>query len=223
LIERILLHPGSWWIRRINALERKTGVRQGIGRDAFGATAHMQADAGRAQRRASASSADAGSERRPDALRSRWPSSATMIHHLPAKCKNSHRIFISYAQEDTAIARQLAKTLREADFEPWFDQEALSPGDNWATESGRAIEASYAIVFLISKESLRSKWPQNEWNFALGSRKHAGRVLPVLTPGTSMDEVPWILKHIQHLKSGADWKKTTRQVAETLRELEDSP
>jgi hypothetical protein len=75
------------------------------------------------------------------------------------------------------------------------------------------------IVVLISKAFARSPHLRQEWDFALGSKKHARRVLPVLTPGTSPDAAPWILKHIQHLKSGANWEKTAQRVAEALREL----
>ena len=102
---------------------------------------------------------------------------------------------------------------------PWLDVEELQPGENWPRAIGEAIEAADAIVVLISKAFLRSPHTRQEWDFALGSKKHAGRVLPVLMPKTPPEAVPWILKHIQHLKSGPDWEKTSQRVAQALRQL----
>lgn len=138
----------------------------------------------------------------------------------PAKPKkNGPLVFISYSHADQGLAVGLADELRRAHFEPWLDQEALEPGDNWAKVLGRALESSEAIVFLVSKDFLRSPNSLKEWDFAISSPKHAGRVLPVLTPGTKIASAPWILKHIQHIRAGASWKRTTREVVAAVRKL----
>ena len=133
------------------------------------------------------------------------------------RSRRGKQVFISYAQEDAALARQLAHELKREGFVPWLDVEEIQPGENWPLALGEAIEAADAIVVLISKAFLRSPYRRQEWDFALGSKKHAGRVLPVLTPGTPADAVPWILKHIRHLKSGSNWEKTSQRVAQTLK------
>lgn len=137
---------------------------------------------------------------------------------LPLK-KSSQRVFISYAHADQAQAKKLAEQLRSAKFETFIAEEALSTGDNWALEVGKALKNSDAIVVLVSKEFLDSPWATKEWEFALTSKKHAGRVLPVLMPGLSQASVPWIMERIQHVKSGANWNQTTRQVVSALRSL----
>ena len=125
-------------------------------------------------------------------------------------------VFISHAHEDTDLALRLADTLRAKGFETWLDDEELQPGENWAREVGKALESADLIVALLSKNFSRSRYAQRAWEFAIGSKRHAGRVLPVLTPGTSFDAVPWIAKHIQHVKPGADWRRTSERVADDL-------
>ena len=142
-----------------------------------------------------------------------------MIQHRTRPKRNGGLIYISYAHADHRLAQGLAEELRRAHFEPWLDQETLEPGENWAKALGKALESSDAIVFLVSKSFLRSPNALNEWDFAISSPKHAGRVLPVLTPGTTIASAPWILKHIQHIRAGADWKRATRQVVTALRKL----
>jgi hypothetical protein len=136
--------------------------------------------------------------------------------------RRKQKVFISYAREDTQLAKQLAEQLRASGLEPWLDLEELHAGENWASASGRALESSDVIVALVSKSFSRSHHLQREWNFAIGSKKHAGRVLPVLTPGTPIDVAPWIAKHIQHFK-GPDWEKTSERVAKAVQQLAEAP
>lgn len=124
-------------------------------------------------------------------------------------------VFISHARRDAELALELAHELRQARLEPWLAEEKVSPGENLPRAVGRALETSDAVVVLVSSESL-----PGEWEYLIGSPGHAGRVLPVLTPGTSLAAVPWILKHIKHLKSGTDWRRTAREVARVLRDPE---
>lgn len=136
----------------------------------------------------------------------------------PSK-KTTQRVFISYARSDHDRARELAERLRSAEFEPFLYTEAVAPGSNWALEIGQALKSSDAIVVLFSKDFLSSPSAAKEWEFALASKKHEGRVLPVLMPGTAEASVPWIFEHLKHVKSGSNWTQTTRQVVTALRGL----
>jgi hypothetical protein len=130
------------------------------------------------------------------------------------------RVFISYAHKDSKQARLIAEGLRSGGTEPWLDLQELNPGENWPQAIGNAIEKSDAIVLLITAAFLRS--PRfEEWNYAIGSKKHAGRVLPIIAPGTPDDSLPWILKRVHHLKAGSDWKRTGRRAADLLRQLDE--
>jgi hypothetical protein len=133
--------------------------------------------------------------------------------------KAGPKVFISHASEDAELAKRLADELKRKGFTPWVAAENVHPGENFAKALGDAMGSSDAIVVLVSPAFMSSPYLLQEWNFAIGSKKHAGRVLPVLTPGTDTDQAPWILKHIQHLKAGSDWRKTSQRVAETLKQI----
>lgn len=116
----------------------------------------------------------------------------------------------------------MAGVLRDEGFNPWLAEEALMPGENLAKAAGDAIETADAIVVLVSPHLTRSTFAQSEWNYAISSVKHAGRVVPVLTPGTSVDSAPWILKHMQFIAATRDWQQASRDVALALRRLRSS-
>ena len=133
------------------------------------------------------------------------------------------QIFVSYARKDSAHARQVADALRAAGFEPWLEEQQVNPGENWPQAIGNAIEKSDGIVLLVSKAFLASPRLVEEWNYAIGSRRHAGRVIPIVAPGTPDDSIPWILKRLPHVKAGSDWKRTGRRAAsELLRQIEEA-
>jgi hypothetical protein len=75
---------------------------------------------------------------------------------------------------------------------------------------------------ILSKDSLKSWHVRNDWDFAIGSARHAGRLVPVITQGTRMESVPWIAKHLRPVRSGADWKLTSRAVVRALRNLPEA-
>jgi hypothetical protein len=53
------------------------------------------------------------------------------------------RIFLCHASEDKTQIREVYHRLRAIDgFEPWLDEEDLLPGQEWAREIPRALQAS---------------------------------------------------------------------------------
>ena len=138
------------------------------------------------------------------------------------KASRSRHVFLSYASQDKEPAHQVANELRNAGFEPWLDEQQLQPGENWSQAIGHALETSDAIVLIVSKAFLKSPRLIEEWNFAIGSKKHAGRVLPIVAPDAPDESVPWILKRLRHVKAGSDWRRTGRRAADLLREIERS-
>ena len=78
------------------------------------------------------------------------------------------------------------------------------PGDNAASEISDALEGSDAVIVLVAPESMRSAWVRQEINFALGSPRYAGRLIPVLVKPT--DEIPWILQKLDGLSDWHLWR-----------------
>ncbi|MDL1919030.1 toll/interleukin-1 receptor domain-containing protein, partial [Chloroflexi bacterium CFX5] len=64
-----------------------------------------------------------------------------------------HKVFISYAREDSEIAKKLYDDLSQAGVELWFDRESLAPGQDWQLEIEKAIKESTFFLALISSKS----------------------------------------------------------------------
>src|SRR5437899_12700419 len=109
--------------------------------------------------------------------------------------KRAQRIFLSHAQSDRRLAKILAKDLSAAGLEVWFDAEEVPPGHNCAREAANALEKSDAMVVIVSPAAARSTWVRREVEFALGSPRYAGRLIPVVAKPT--DEMAWILNRLR--------------------------
>jgi hypothetical protein len=104
-------------------------------------------------------------------------------------------VFISYSLEDGEFARKLISRLAKAGLEVWDAASQVSPGDNWALETGKALEKSDAMIVLISPASAKSHTVQKEIEYALTSKRFQDRLIPVVVRPTS--KFPWILQHMQ--------------------------
>lgn len=98
-------------------------------------------------------------------------------------------IFISHSAEDKDIARTLSSYLGAAGAKVWLDEEQLMPGDSIAGEISKAIDASDAVLFLISGENSKNRWLSSEIATALA---HGKKIFPlVLDPRA---DVPILLR-----------------------------
>src|SRR5258708_290534 len=88
------------------------------------------------------------------------------------------RIFISYSHADTLITERLSSLLRTmyGYDSVWYD-ERLHLGKQWWAEIVSQIDACDIFIFLLSNESLTSKFCIEEYNHAIGQRKH---IIPIV-------------------------------------------
>jgi hypothetical protein len=61
------------------------------------------------------------------------------------------RVFISYAREDEDLAARTYSQLQKADFDPWFDKEALAGGEDWDKKIRTDLETSHFVLVLYTK------------------------------------------------------------------------
>jgi hypothetical protein len=119
-----------------------------------------------------------------------------LTSRLVAVYNSGMRIFISHAAQDKELASQLADRLSHAGFAVWNATQEIAPGDNWAKETGRALEESDVMVALITPGALESESLRGDIQYGLTSKKFEHRLLPVLVGFvvfTAGKEVPWIL------------------------------
>jgi len=87
-------------------------------------------------------------------------------------------------------------------------------GELLSEESGRALDASDAMVVLISPAAMESPYIQNEISYALGSPRFEGRLIPVeLRPSRAM---PWVLRELSIIKADDGMRKAGDRIAKKL-------
>ncbi|MGO4634207.1 TIR domain-containing protein [Streptomyces sp. 2RAF24] len=86
-------------------------------------------------------------------------------------------VFVSYSRRDSAFAERLHQQLSGLLREVWVDWLDIEPSARWRERIDEAIRGSDAVIVLLSRDSLRSKYCWLECERALALRK---RVLPVV-------------------------------------------
>lgn len=78
-------------------------------------------------------------------------------------------VFISYSHHDgTEYADELYETLEAHHLNPWRDKLAITASYAWSQEIDDAIEDSYAMVVIGTKEAMQSVGVTYEWAKAMG-------------------------------------------------------
>ncbi len=83
--------------------------------------------------------------------------------------KRSLQVFLCYASDDKPAVRSLYQQLKaERGIVPWFDEEALLPGQKWKHEIPKAVRNSDIVLVCLSQKSVnKSGYVQKEIRFAL--------------------------------------------------------
>jgi len=73
-----------------------------------------------------------------------------------------NHIFISYVEEDSKIALDLAKGVEQAGYKTWYYERDSLPGPTYLSQINQSIEQSQAIILVISPNSLGSNQVNSE-------------------------------------------------------------
>ena len=98
-------------------------------------------------------------------------------------------IFISYAREDRAKAKEIAEALQEQGWTVWWDRN-IPPGKTFDEVISEALNTAKCVIVLWSEASTRSDWVKEEANE--GARRH------ILVPALIEDvEIPLGFRRIE--------------------------
>jgi hypothetical protein len=86
-------------------------------------------------------------------------------------------VFISYSRADSDFARKLNDALQTQGKTTWFDQESIATGTDFQQEIHRGIEQSDNFLFVISPDSVNSRYCADEVEYARGLNKRFVTVL----------------------------------------------
>lgn len=126
------------------------------------------------------------------------------------------RVFLSYAREDQALARQLADDLRNAGLEVWSDLD-IRAGDNWVARISAELNFADIIVVLVTPISVSSNWVSAEWMTALARSK---RIIPLIVGDATL---PPLLHAVQAIELGADRASAVRAILGAAQFFQVSP
>jgi hypothetical protein len=114
-------------------------------------------------------------------------------------------IFLSYASQDTDVARRIGDALRQAGLEVWFDQSELRGGDAWDELIRRQIAECALFIPIISASTARrlEGYFRLEWSLADQRTQRMARtktfIVPVCVDSTpeSASDVPESFVRVQ--------------------------
>ncbi len=106
------------------------------------------------------------------------------------------QVFLSYAQTDKTTMEQLRRSLMRECFTVWTNTTDIQTAEDFEDAINRGIEQADNLIYLLSPDSLTSKYCQQELNYALSLNK---RIIPVLVRETDQNQVPDALRSLQYI------------------------
>ncbi len=109
----------------------------------------------------------------------------------------SMKAFISYSSGDKRFVNALVRRLRIHRVDVWFDELEIGIGDSIVEKVFDGLEASDALIVILSKNSVASRWVREELNAAMIRRIDDNKIIlmPILM---EQCEIPSPLKHIKY-------------------------
>jgi hypothetical protein len=137
-------------------------------------------------------------ERELEDLKGRLAAYRAELERLEAKAspqgtrRRRKTAFISYSWADAAFARRLARDLRKAEVNIWFDRWEIKVGDSISGKIEAGLRDSDYLIIVLSPRSINSEWVRQELSAARVKELEARKVsvLPVLIERCELP--PWL-------------------------------
>ncbi|NET49135.1 MAG: TIR domain-containing protein, partial [Merismopedia sp. SIO2A8] len=141
-----------------------------------------------------------------------WP---TDLHYeyITESIKNGDnlmtQVFLSHAEEDARMAEKVRRSLMRAGITTWSYRADIEYGDDFEKAIARGVEQADNILFLMSSDSLKSNYCQQELTLAFKLNK---RLIIMLAQQVEDAEIPVFLRNRQYIdltdnESEADYLK----------------
>lgn len=130
------------------------------------------------------------------------------------------QVFMSYGEADKEMMLKLAGALMRESFTVWTNKTDIQTGMEFQEAINRGIEEANNVLYLISPDSLKSVYCQQEIDYALSLNK---RIIPLLICETNESELPAKLKKLQFIdftdnRNESDYKQDVDKLLKVLRE-----
>ncbi|NER80264.1 MAG: TIR domain-containing protein [Leptolyngbya sp. SIO1D8] len=106
------------------------------------------------------------------------------------------QVFLAYAQADIEIMKDIRRSLQRQGLTIWSSQTDIPTGEAFKQAVNQGIEEADNIIYLLSPESLQSKYCQYEFKYALALKK---RIIPILVRPLASAVVDAELASLQYI------------------------
>lgn len=116
------------------------------------------------------------------------------------------KVFVSHSHKDDHFTSRLVADLKHAGAEVWVDVADLGAGD-FQERINKALNWCEAVVLVLTKDALASKWVTQEIN-AANSLIHEGRIkhiIPVLAGPVDVRDIPPLWKVYNRFDAATDY------------------
>jgi len=130
------------------------------------------------------------------------PCTPTDLHceYITESIKNANnlmtQVIIAYSDADKATMEKICCSLRRKSITVWTNTTDIHTGESFEEAIKRGIQQADNLVYLLSPNSIGSKYCQQELDLAVSLHK---RIIPVLVCETPSGEVPLALQGLQYI------------------------
>jgi hypothetical protein len=126
-------------------------------------------------------------------------------------------LFISYANEDVAFAKWLARKLASFGYAVWFDQLKMLGGEPWPQSIDDAIKnRSFRMLALMSVNSISKPNPTKERTFALQIARQRNIEDFLITLKIDNVELDWLTTDLSYIAFNQGWANGLRHLVKKL-------
>lgn len=132
---------------------------------------------------------------------------------------SSKKVFFAHSSVDKDFVRSLKASLSRRRVHGWIDEEQLPPGTPLRAALANAIaDPAVVVIAVISKNSVRSKWVQEELELALDyARPERPKLIPLVIDDV---ELPPLLRRLVYVPLRADAADSIVKQADSERAVE---
>jgi len=109
----------------------------------------------------------------------------------------TRRVFVCHSSTDKEFAKIIVAKLKGPETSPWIDHEQIFTGDDILDIMGEGLTSMDILLFLISREALKSSWVDLELKYATWKEINERRIIirPFRLSDIPISELPWFLRH----------------------------
>ena len=124
-------------------------------------------------------------------------------------------VFISYSRKDKEFVRRLYEALKRRDREAWVDWQDIQPTEEWLQAIYNAIEGADTFIFVLTPDSVTSKYCKREVAHAAAHNK---RMVPIVAREVIADTVAKALRKLEWIscRDGDNFEEATDRLISAL-------